>query len=361
MSRTDAVQREQKQRDEGYGDSRKWYLDSDLMDKIGVQQFKAKVGTNFLDLIPPTDTEVYFGVPIFVHYNLGPNSSDAYLCPNMMKDVLQKRASVMKEEKLKERLIAIIEGIPKRCPACERRDQLKAAEADEDVVKALTCFPPRYLFMAVDVSSPDEEKKGPQIYDAPKTVNDEVLGLSRDRRTGEVIDITDLDKGKTLIFDRKGKGAHDTRYSAFELENRDPIPDKWLDVPEIEEFLHFGTEEEMEESLGASVRREESEASQDEDRTPRRRSRSTESQEKDTEGAEDTGSRRRRGGSDEQPAEEKSAGGDEKPAARRRRIPRDKDAEPESKESDEKPADEKVDEDTTKARLRERLARRRKE
>lgn len=192
-----------------------------------MKQFKAKEGTNFLRIIPPENPEEYFGRRIFVHYNMGPNN-DAYMCPKMM--------------------------LGKTCVICDRREKLLAAEADKDVLKALSCFPPRYFFIAVDVSSKETEEEGPQLYDAPQTVNEEIIGLSKNRKTGELIDISDPDTGKVLIFDRKGTKALNTKYSTFELDDGEPIPDEWLNIPTFDELMHFGTDDEMLESMGAAVK-----------------------------------------------------------------------------------------------------------
>ena len=235
MSRVDAVKQEQKNKAEGgFGVPRKWYINQKFLDETGMKQYKAKEGTNFLYLCPPAndpDCKKYFGLKIFVHYNIGANT-DAYLCPKMM--------------------------LGKKCVLCEKREKLKAANAPADVVKAFSSFPPRYLFIAYDCASPETEEMGPQVYDAPQTINDEILGLSKDKRTGEVIDISDPKKGKILAFDREGKGAHNTKYRSFSLEALGDVPKEWLDVvPAFEDLLHYGTEEEMLASLGVETRVEE--------------------------------------------------------------------------------------------------------
>ena len=230
MSRMDAIKGEEKQREQGgYGIPRKWYVASEALDKLGVKQYKAGEGDNFLAVIPPPSPDKYFGLKIFVHYNIGPNN-DAFLCKKMMKG--------------------------ERCVLCERREQLKSAEAEESLVKALSCFPPRYLFWVVNMKSHETEADGVQLYDAPQTINDEILGLSRNKRTHEMLDISDPDKGKVLVFERKGLKALNTEYKAFSLEDREPLPDKWLIESELEEVLHYGTDEEMLASLGTSVRKD---------------------------------------------------------------------------------------------------------
>jgi len=227
-TRLDAIRKEIKQNEEGgYGNDRAWYIDSEALEKNEMEQFKAGVGTNFVRVIPPEDVNEYFGKKIFVHYEVGPNK-DAFLCAKMMKGEL--------------------------CPLCEKRDKLIAAEAPKDVIKSLSCFPPRYLFMIVDRTSAETEKKGPQLYDAPQSINDAIIKLSKNRRTGEVCDISDIDNGKLLLFDREGTGPTSTRYLGYELEDDEPIPDDWLDIPTFDEVLKYASIEDIEKAMGASFK-----------------------------------------------------------------------------------------------------------
>ena len=101
-------------------------------------------------------------------------------------------------------------------------------EVDEATRKSLNPFPPRYLFWVVDMSSAETEAQGVQLYDAPMTVNDNILSMSKDRRTGELIDVSDPVDGKILAFDRVGSGLT-TKYQGFALEDRDPLMESWLD------------------------------------------------------------------------------------------------------------------------------------
>jgi len=143
------------------GNNKAWYVDETKLADLGIKQYKAKEGTNYLRVIPPPDEEAYFGYKIFVHYDIGVNG-DAFLCP----------AQMQKEP----------------CPICERREELRAREADPDLIKALNAFPPRFLFWAVDMESEETAKDGVHLYDAPMTINDEIITHSdpcrRDRRSG---------------------------------------------------------------------------------------------------------------------------------------------------------------------------------
>ena len=338
MSRLDAIKGAQAEKETGgYGVPRKWYTNKELLKKQGIKEFKTKVSTNFLRLCPPENPDVYFGLRIFVHYNMGPNGSDAFLCPAMMKGELLK----IGRNDLADKLPAI-------CPICKRREVLVAAEADKDVTKAFSCFPPRYLYIVFNVETEETEKEGAQLYDAPQKINNEILGLSQNRRTGEVIDISDIDNGKVLVFDRTGTGALTTSYGAFELDKGEPIPDKWLDgVLPIEEFLHFASEKELQESLGTSAPEEPaSEIKAVTSEEPRQR-------------------RSRRPLSEpvvekkEEPKAATIAEGEH--VRRRQRISRDEQPEETSSEAPKAEAGEDTSADDVKARLKERLAKRRQE
>jgi hypothetical protein len=213
MSRKDAIRRQME--DSDYGD-RGWYT-NDLL-----PAYKAREGDNFLDIIPPEREDEYFGRKIYVHYDVGPDK-EAVLCLTKMK----------KEP----------------CPICEERGRL----VNDDDIKAL--YPTvRYLYIVVDRLNRDEEKKGPQLYDAPATVNREILALSKNPRTSEVIDISDPDEGKTLYFERIGKTKTSTKYEGFRLIDRDePIPDEWLDIPTFDEILVYKTYEEIDAMFGGSM------------------------------------------------------------------------------------------------------------
>jgi hypothetical protein len=201
MSRTDAISRQANRKDRGHGST---YFNMPLLDKHGIKLYKAKE-ENFLAIVPPEDPDEYFGYEFFPHFNIGFNDAK-FVCPRMMD-----------------------EAQAKRCPLCEEYRRLKQAECDdEQLMRNLNAFPPRFLFWVVDMSSEETMAEGVQLYDAPMTVNDEIISLSKNRRTGEFIDISDPENGQTVIFERRGKGKG-ARYQGFELEDREPLPVEWLE------------------------------------------------------------------------------------------------------------------------------------
>ena len=199
--RTDAVKKQMNRRERGFGGPS--YFNTDFLDEAGRKIFRAQAGTHFLAIVPPPDEDTYFAQEIFAHYNVGV-SNQAFLCPRMMRQ--------------------------EPCPLCEEYMRIKRVgeEVDEATMKSLNPFPPRYLFWVVDMSSAETEAQGVQLYDAPMTFNDEVLALSKDRRTGELIDVSDPVDGKVVAFERVGQGLT-TKYRGFVLEDRDPLLESWLD------------------------------------------------------------------------------------------------------------------------------------
>lgn len=201
MSRKDAIKRTADRRERGYGNTES-YFDFDALAKLGIEVWKSKEGPNFIAVVPPPDPDAYFGYEFFAHYNVGV-SGGSFICPRMMK-----------------------KG---KCPLCEEYQRLKGQpDMSEKTLRTLNPFPPRHMFWIIDMQSEETQAQGVQLYDAPMTVNDEILSLSKDSRTGEVIDVSDPVDGFTLEFERAGKGIR-TTYRGFKLEERDPLFEDWLE------------------------------------------------------------------------------------------------------------------------------------
>jgi len=215
--RTDAVNRQINSRARG---SIMGYFNAEFLDDEGIKIYRAKAGENFISIVPPPDEDSYFGLEIFAHFNVGV-SNQAFLCPRMMAD--------------------------DPCPLCEESLRLRRSneDVDERILKTLNPFPHRFLFWIVDASSAETEKLGVQLYDAPMTVNDEILALSKDRKTGQLIDISDAVDGKVLAFDRVGTGIQ-TKYKGFGLEDREPLLESWLNAAvELEQVIVIATYDEI--------------------------------------------------------------------------------------------------------------------
>lgn len=227
MSRTAAIENEYKNKDNmslGNG-----YYNDEVLARYSLDMYKSEAGDNCIRIVPPPTPDVYFGYKIWVHYDIGV-MHDSYVCPVHMG----------------------VRGAT--CPICERREQLRQMEANEEILRHLSARP-RYLFYVVDRTSKKTEEKGPQLYEAPRYINDEILNHSKIRRTGEVIDISDPDDGYVIYFSKTGKGLK-TTYSGFQLEKDEPVPDRWLDVPAFEELLKYAAAEDMLTSLGTMATEE---------------------------------------------------------------------------------------------------------
>ncbi len=225
-AREDAIRREAKRHKGGRGAD---WLDRDRLEtEWGVKQWKPQEGDNFVALIPPEDDNTYFGYCIYVHYDMGPNQ-ESVLCP--------------------------AEHGKDRCPICEEREALRNDGYEKEDLRPYNCFPPRYLFLIVDVKSRDTAADGIQIWCAPNTINEGLLSLSINERTQEVIIIADMKKGSDFFFHVAGKGKL-TRYSGFKLHKRENKIDKALlasidGMPWLDDFLEFKSYDELVEMLEA--------------------------------------------------------------------------------------------------------------
>ncbi len=213
MSRLDAIERASRDRDDMFVS----YFDKDFLENAGIQQIVSAEKDNFFAIIPPKDDNQYFGFKFYAHYDVGPNR-DRFLCPRRTNNG--------------------------RCPLCEEYMRTKDDNLTDDEMKPLKSSL-RCLFFVVDMASSETQAEGVKLLEVPKTVNDELLVLSTDRRTGAVIDISDPTDGKLLIYTRTGKGLG-TKYSGFVLEDRDPLLQSWLDdVPECDVVILIPTYDEI--------------------------------------------------------------------------------------------------------------------
>lgn len=73
-----------------------------------------------------------------------------------------------------------------------------------------------------------------KVWAAPTTVIDEILKVSKNRRTGELIPVEDPKDGRIVFFSKTGQGIQ-TRYGAFALDS-EPCP---LSETIADELAHF--------------------------------------------------------------------------------------------------------------------------
>jgi hypothetical protein len=145
-------------------------------DKIlvdSVKMWKPNDGDNRIRILPPTwEKAKHFGLDIYVHYAVGPDRQ-TYLCLQKMKNEADPIAE--------EREIA-------------RRDE------DETYAKQLEAKR-RVLVYIIDR---DHEKDGVQAWAMPWTVDRDIVKVSVDKGTGEVLPIDHPEDGYDVEFEKKG-------------------------------------------------------------------------------------------------------------------------------------------------------------
>lgn len=156
-------------------------------------------GDNVVRILPPTwDDAEHYGHDIYVHYEIGPDKG-TYLCLNKMKG--------------------------EKCPICEERKRAQN-EGDEEYAKKLEPKK-RVLVYVIDRN---KEKEGIKVWAMPWTLDRDIVKVSVDKRTGEVLPIDHPDDGYDVMFERTGKGPR-TEYVGVSID-RKSIPldnDKALD------------------------------------------------------------------------------------------------------------------------------------
>lgn len=182
-----------KQRGEGRGG------DFDRMLKDGIKMFTPSDGENLIRFLPPTwDGAQHFGLDIYVHYGVG-----------------AERGSYLDLQKMKGEPDPITEEW-----AEARRD------GDDDYAKQISAKQ-RVLVYLIDRNN---EKEGVQAWAMPFTLDRDIVKVSTDRKTGEVLKIDHPEYGYDVSFDKEGSKDR-TKYLGVQIARRDsPLgKDAWLD------------------------------------------------------------------------------------------------------------------------------------
>jgi hypothetical protein len=153
-----------------------------------VKTYKAAEGRNMVRILPPTwKGATHYGLPIWVHYNVGPKEA-AYLC--------------LKENKTSPH---------KRCPLCDELYSLGARATPEDR-KAL--LPTQsIIYYILDRNQP---QSGVMLWRVSGTADSEIAAQSVNRRKGSVLNIVDPEHGYDLEFLRTGQRLN-TRYRGYQV------------------------------------------------------------------------------------------------------------------------------------------------
>lgn len=266
MSRLDAIRKE-KERSAARGAGKYIWVNVAALEREGITEFKTDMGENVIAIIPPEDLEIFYNREVGVHQKIGVDGATV-LCPERTFDT--------------------------PCPICEEYRKISARDVDDEQLDTLYVSR-RYLYFIVDVSSKAAESKGIRWFNSPASIHDGILAKSKNRATGEPIDVSDPDKGKDVVFEKIKKGGN-TSYMVTEFEDRYPIPKEWLDIPTFDEVLTKRTYDELYTMLHG-VSSEEKSA----DETPRR-SRRTKEEASEEEAPTET--RRSRRDKREEPKEE---------------------------------------------------------
>lgn len=144
------------------------------------KRYKIKDGKNIVRVLPPTwEGANYHALDVWLNYGIGPDNG-SYL-------------SLSKHKKGKD-------------PIAEARNMANR-EGDDDVAKQLAPRE-RRLMWVIDRMDEDE---GPQLFDAPITLDKAFANLSvgdEDEESEGIIDFTDLETGRDIRFYREGKGKN---------------------------------------------------------------------------------------------------------------------------------------------------------
>jgi len=217
MGRENAIANEHKKSTEGAG-ARFFYVDVRALERLGINQMKLGPGDNFIRIISPTFSQYdpnnlpFYGKEVAIHSNIGADRR-TFICMRQMKN--------------------------QPCAVCEYADKIRAQNPDDKRLSEL--WPStRYLFFVYDVKDQSTEAKGLHWLDAPRVVKDNIVAISKDRRTGSFVDVSDPKSGADVEFERVGSGIQ-TKYEGFKLSNNGTPPDVWYqNVPDdFEEFLLY--------------------------------------------------------------------------------------------------------------------------
>lgn len=182
----------------------------------GINFFSCKEGQHIVDILPweagadmPLDEQ---GVPVteenefdyvldlYVHQNVG-KMQQPFVCP--------------------------FENFGLPCPICEyiKANRLPKKEWNKKRAKR------RSIYLLWDRTTPEEEKKGVQIFDAAHFFMEEkILEIALQPRGGGYEVFSEPDTGKSVCWTRKGSGAENTNYLGHRFIDREsPIPDRILD------------------------------------------------------------------------------------------------------------------------------------
>jgi hypothetical protein len=177
--------------------------------KQDIQTWTPKDGDNKIRICPPTwDEATHYGLEVFAHYGIGPDNS-SFLCPKKHH--------------------------AEQCSPCDARVELMN-DGDEEGARDLN-WKKRVGMWIIDRK---EESKGPQLWFAPWTLDQEIAKQSIDE-SGEVMPLDHPEEGYDVTFTReKGAGNTPPKYVGVKIARRSsPLFD---DDDEVEATLKYISE-----------------------------------------------------------------------------------------------------------------------
>lgn len=194
--------------------------------KSKFKRYKVRDGKNLIRILPPTwEGAKHYGFDIHVNYGIGVDNQ-SYLSISKMK---QLYPDLKQLESAKD-------------PIAEARREAEA-DGDEKTAKALQ---PRHRILMWVIDRLDEDE-GPQLWDAPFTLDKDFCNLSLDEDTKEAIFVDDPEEGCDIRFYKEGTGMT-TKYPAskMKLQAKSPIQD---DEKLQDDWLEFVTENQVPDCL----------------------------------------------------------------------------------------------------------------
>jgi len=156
----------------------------------GVKIYSVRTGENVIRIMPATwdvngKAPEHYGYDVWVHGRIGPDN---------------------------EMVICLAKQFEDKCPICEARESLDR-RGDEETAKGLK--PVRRVFMWI--IDRKDESKGPQIFQCPWTLDQDIAKASKNKRSGTYYVVEDPEEGHDISFEKEGANLA-TRYVTVQVE-----------------------------------------------------------------------------------------------------------------------------------------------
>lgn len=188
---------------------------------------------NFIRILPPVADDDY-QKELAVHSWIGAYDG-SYLCLRIMRGEI--------------------------CPVCELNKEARLDE-NEELIK-LTAYKRRVIYQILDVSE-RPQSRGVMVMDAPITLAEEILRQSVNKKTGEIIDISDPEEGREIYFEKiKLKNKQFPEYKGVQVGAVYKIQSSLAkEVKPFDDLLKYPTAKELKEVV-AFIRGEKTVVSED--------------------------------------------------------------------------------------------------